>query len=146
MIRTLSQNKILHYQLGKLNIPSDVKEDLVMQFTNGRETRSSAMKPEECQALINHLNVVIKQMVKVVEVPKPVWENSPENRMRKKVLSICHEMGWKLPSGKIDMNRVNDFCEKRGHKHCKLNFYKVDELPELVTQFEKVLKAYYAKR
>lgn len=143
MIRTNSQNKILHWQLGELNIPQDVKEDLVHQFTNGRATRSSQMAPNECQALINHLNVVIKETKKTKTT---VAKNDGGDKMRKKILSICHEMGWKLEGGKIDMARVNDFCLKKGCKHKLLDDYTRAELPLLITQFERVLKDYYAKR
>lgn len=145
MIRTNSDNRQLHWYLGNLNIQNDVKEDLVYQFTNGRETRSSAMTSEECQALITYLRGLKRKL----EAPKPTAPakpDSPENKMRRKVISICHEMGWKLASGKIDMARVNEFCEKRGHKHKVLNFYTKEELPLLITQFEKVLKEFYAKR
>jgi len=143
MIRTLSQNKILHSLIGKLNIPADVKEDLVHQYTNGRETKSSAMTPEECQALINHLNFIKRQRVEVVPNAKPVLDNNnPENKMRRKILSLCHEMQLKLANGKIDMTRVNKLCVERGYKHKELNQYTRTELPLLVTQFERMTRDY----
>lgn len=145
MKRNLQQNKILHALIGTLGIPADVKEELVHQFTNGRETKSSEMTVEECRALINHLNVIKQQNIKVVASPGPVFQNTPANNMRRKVISIAHEMKWKLPNGKADMTRVNDFCVKRGHAHKTLNEYTYDELPKLITQFEQVLREYYAK-
>lgn len=147
--RTIHQNKVLNAIISRLNIGTEVKQDLVYQFTNGREISSAKMSFEECQALINHLNNLCVQMAvekrKIDPAPtKPVID--PENNMRRKVLSICHEMGWKLENGKIDMARVNAFCVERGFKHKELNKYTRAELPTLITQFEKTLKDYYAKK
>jgi hypothetical protein len=142
-MRTNSQNKLLHYLLGKLNIGQEVKEDLVYQFTNGKAKSSSEMSKEECQSLINHLNH-LKRETRLAPSGQKTF-SSPEDRMRKKILSICHEMNWKKDDGRIDMNRVNDFCEKRGKYKKKLDAHTSEELRILITQFEKVLKEFYGK-
>ncbi|WP_145859076.1 hypothetical protein [Pedobacter suwonensis] len=62
--------------------------------------------------------------------------------MQRKILSMAHEKGWKLPGGKINMAKVNGWCMKYGVPvHKPFNDYTVAELPALVTQFEKM----YAK-
>lgn len=146
MKRTLQQNKVLHAIIGQLGLSSELKEDLVFQFTGGRSIKSSEMLMEECRALINHLNTIKQQSVQVVKAPAPVKYYTPEEKMRRKIISIAHEMNWKQPSGKADMSRINEFCLQRGHAHKTLNDYTKAELPTLITQFEKLLKDYYAKR
>lgn len=133
MIRTLEQNAVLHKLLGELGIEPELKSELVFQYTNGRTERSSQMNVEECQALINHLNHIKKEV-------RP----DKEDKMRKKILSICHEMNWKTPQGKIDWDRLNNWMLKYGYLKKRLNEYSFTELPTLVTQFESLLRTYYA--
>lgn len=158
LIRTNSQNKRLHYWLGVLNVSAENKAEMVYAHTNGRENRSCAMRPDECEEMIKSL----KRMANGLNAgsyrgkhhppassglqPPPPKEEDKGNRMRRKVISIGHELGWKLENGKIDMKRVNEFCLKRGHGHKLLNDYEVKELPKLITQFEQLLKTEYAKR
>jgi hypothetical protein len=148
MKRTLHQNKQLHAIAGKLNIQKDVMEDLVYQFTNERETSTKEMDMMECQALINHLRVMTGQRVEVVPTPAPRRENSPENRMRKKVISLCYDLHMTLPGGKIDMARVNALCVEKGPAKKPLNACTKQELQVLITVVEKIVKSYlerYAK-
>lgn len=132
MIRNAQQNKRLHLLIGELNIDKEAKQDMVYQFTNKRETSTAKMNVVECQNMINHLAQLKKQAV------------DKKDRMRKKILSICHEMQWTL-NGQIDWKRLNEFLNKSGYLHKPLNDYTLAELPKLVTQFENLLKSYYAK-
>lgn len=146
MLRTAIQNKQLHAILGKLNLEQEVKQQLVFNHTQGRTTSTKEMQINECQALINYLNHLQKNIVEVKEVPAPVKLITPEQKMRRKVLSICHEMGWRLPSGKIDINRVNAFCLNHSTLKKELNAHTAKELPKLISQFEQLLKKQYAAR
>lgn len=146
MLRNKSQNSRLHALFTNLNIDAEMKAELVLQFTNNRTERSSKMLIDECQALINHLSSINAQANGKAAAKENELENSPENRQRRKILSICHEMGWKK-NGELDWERIENFLEKFGYLHKKkLNDYKPEELPKLVTQFEQLLKSYYAKR
>jgi hypothetical protein len=158
-MRTAWQNRILHALLGKLNIDQELKEDLVLQYTNGREKRSSGLTVEECNALIGFLKRQAGERPHAAQASSALTGTSSNpstplrgqgggkdpKKMQYKCLSICHEMGWKLPNGKIDIARVDEFCLKRGHAHKKLNKYEYKELPLLITQFEKMLREFYAK-
>ncbi len=134
MVRTAQQNSRLHLLLGKLNVEKETKEDLVYQFTSGRETSSSKLEFKECQALIDHLGRLTKQTF------------DSGDKMRKKILSVVHELGWETPSGKIDWKSLNEYLLKFGYLHKTLNDYEYKELPTLVTQFENLLRTEYAKR
>lgn len=163
LIRTQSQNRRLHYWLGVLNVSAENKAEMVHSFTNGRETSSNALRPDECEAMINGLKKMANGLsagaykgkhggppttpLRGTSGPLRRTSNEEEkgNRMRRKVISIGHELGWKKENGKIDMVRVNEFCVKRGHGHKTLNEYSLKELPKLITQFEQLLKSQYAK-
>lgn len=134
MLRNAAQNTQLHALIGKLGIGKETKEDLVYQYTAGRECSSSKMTVAECQALINHLNVLAKGKSDVTD------------KQRKKILSICHEMNWRTENGKVDFARLKEYLLKYGYLHKELNNYTDKEIPKLVTQFENLLKHYYAGR
>lgn len=136
------QNRRLHALIGELKIDAETKEDLVYEISAGRVKSSAFLTFEEANSLINNLQVLKNKNFKPV-VPQTDWV---VDKMRRKILSIGHEMGWKLKTGKIDMERINEFCVARGHQHKRLNDYTKAELPILITQFEKTLKDYYAKR
>ena len=134
MLRNNTQNSRLHLLIGQLNIDKESKEDLVYQFTSGRETSSSKLEFKECQALIDHLGSLTKESF------------GPGDKMRKKILSIVHELGWETPTGRIEWKSLNEYLAKYGYLHKALNDYEYNELPTLVTQFENLLRTEYANR
>lgn len=139
MLRTAQQNTQLHALIGKLGIDKDLKEELVAKFTSNRETSSAQMQYGECQDLINHLLQIAGGS------HSQEWKAS--NKMRRKILMICHEIGWETPSGKVDFSRLNAWLLKFGYLHkANLNEYKYNELPTVVSQFEQLQRHYYAKR
>jgi hypothetical protein len=99
------------------------------------------MKYGEAQALIAHLKSLDPRA-------------KATDRMRNKILSMAHEMGWNLTPGpspqerggmqkpKIDMAHVNAWCTRHGYLHKPLDDYTHSELPKLVSQFEEVYKSY----
>lgn len=118
--------------MANQGIDKEAKEDLVSQFTEGRTTSTREMKTTEAIALIRALNGQVDSF-------RP---NDKADRMRKKILALCHEMKWELPDGKVNMDRVNGFCLSRGYLKKPLDEYSAKELPSLVTQFENLHKNY----
>ena len=146
MLRNKQQNKQLHALIGELKIDAETKEELVHQFTNKRETQSSKMLVNECQALINHLKVMRGSKPKSASTGSAT-ETTPENKMRRKILSICREMGGDWHNGlQYNWIKINAWLDKYGYLHKPLNDYKEKELPKLITQFEALLANKYAKR
>lgn len=137
MIRNKHQNRELHVLLSKCGIDKDTKRDMILGMTNMRSTSSADLTTDECQALINALRV--KSGLK----PEPV-KNDAADKMRKKILSICHEMHWTV-DGKVDWKRLNTWLKQYGMYHKGLNKLTLAELPAQVTQFEQLLKSFYAK-
>jgi hypothetical protein len=139
MYRTKDQNIKLHALIGKLQIDAETKAEMVFKCTGGRSKSSADMLIHECTDLIGKL-----QLMADGKSPQKQF-NAAEDKMRKKILSICYEMQWTL-AGKLDWNRINFWLKKFGYLHKEeLNDYKEAELPKLVTQFENLLKSYYAK-
>ncbi len=135
MLRTLEQNKRYHTLLGELGITDkEQKEELVFSFTNERTIKSSRMEMQEMHALCNHLQGMVYEM------------DDRADKMRKKILSICHEMKWKDAAGKVNWDMLNDWLNMYGYLHKGLDEYTEKELPKLVTQFEGCLRSYYAQR
>jgi len=117
--------KILMNQQGLI----EFSPELAKSFSDGRTTSVREMYGHEAWLLIKHLSDEGK-------------EPTAKERMQRKILSMAHEQGWKLPGSKINMAKVNAWCMKYGAPvHKPFNDYNEIELPALVTQFEKM----YAK-
>lgn len=132
----LPLNKQLHALLNQAGLSSQ-KTALVLSFSNGRSESSKDLTNFETRQLIAYLQGL------------PNAEQEAANRMRRKMLSYCHEMHWTVTNvyGKkiADVQRLDGWCEKFGYLHKKLNAYSHAELPKLVSQFERVYKDYLNK-
>lgn len=140
MTRTKEQSQRLYAIFARLGIDQEAKEDMVYKHTNGRTNKTSAMTYLECDSMIKTLNEVGQNKRQVMASPPP---SGPAQRMRRKILSICHELGWEKPGGAIDWKILDDFMINRSYLHKLLNDYTEAELPKLVTQFEDILKKHY---
>ncbi len=132
--RTLEQNNRLHGLLTTLALWPQ-KKALVLQYTDQRTEKSSEMSFDECQLLINALN-------------SNKVHNSTDgkmDRMRKKVIGICHDMGWQNADSTIDLHRINSFLlsDKSSTKK-ELNDLSEKELHTAIHQFDK-LREYHLK-
>jgi hypothetical protein len=125
MLRTLSQNKQLYGLFNTLRIDEETKLALVAEYSAGRTFKSSELEVMECKILISFLQ-------------KQVTTKDAANTMRRKMLSIAYQLGWTMEHGKLDLARVNNWCVKYGYMHKPLNDYTVKELPQLITQFERI--------
>ena len=99
------------------------KDSLVLQYTDGRTTHLTDMNQADTQALIKALGGGV----------------SPRTKMVNKMLSLAHEMGWELPeSRKVNMERINAWCNKYTKHKCDLDDIPNSELGAVVTNFEKI--------
>lgn len=124
------QLKAIHTILGKMGFDGDkeYKQNLVIEFSNGRATSSKDLYYREAEMLIEHLN----------KATGKTEDDIKADRMRKKIIGIARSKGWEL-DGKADIQRIDGWCRKYGTGHKGFNEYTVKELPALVTQFEKAL-------
>lgn len=125
---TARQKSAIFTLLGRHGL-MDEKENIIATFTDGRTTSTKEMTDREAREMIQYL---------MKHNPRA----GAEDKMRKKVLSMAHEMGWRVVgTEKISMARVNQWCITYGYLHKPLDQYSYDELPKLISQFESV----YAK-
>lgn len=137
---TISQIAAIHTLLSKQGLKDD-KANIVQSFTAGRTTSTKEMSMDEAAALIGHLKSMDPQ-------------DKGSDRMRNKILSMAHEMGWTLPVAgdplpvkpKVDMDHVNAWCKSHGYLKKKLDDYTYTELPKLVSQFEEVYRSFITKK
>ncbi len=126
-------NKQLHGLLTQTGLTPQ-KADLVSGFTNGRSDSSKDLTNEEAKKMIAYLNSTAD------------IHNEKSNKMRRKIISLAHEMHWHLSgTQKIDMPRLNAWCVKFGYLKKELNKYRYNELTTLVTQFTAVYNSYLSK-
>lgn len=128
-----AQNKIVHSLLAKTGLMQQ-KATLVHSFSKGRTQSSRELSFDEATELIGYL--------------KKVSPFGGEAKMRRKIISMAHEMGWhNLIEGRwvADMRHVNNWCVQFGYLKKELNKYTHDELPKLVSQFERVYKSHLMK-
>jgi len=123
---------------------SSHKDDIIRGFTGQRTQSISAMTDAEFSALIAHLRTLDPNA-------------AAADKMRKKIISLAHEMGWhkKDGTGKLllnknrkpiaDMPRIDGWCKTYGHLKKSLDNYTYKELPTLVTQFTNVYDQYLKK-
>src|SRR3546814_3715417 len=96
------------------------KDDITISFSGGRTNSLSELTYKETSDLIDYLKGDLN-------IPQ-----SPASRMRRKILSMAHEMGWERPDGSVDMDRINAWCVKYGGKHKHMDQYSKEELPKMV--------------
>lgn len=131
-LSTYSQIAAIHTLLSKQGL-KDEKRDIVRSFTAGRTESVKEMRNEEAAALIGHLKSMDP-------------EEKSADKMRNKILSMAHEMGWrKSGNERIDMDHVNGWMRSKSYLKKDLDAYRYGELPKLVSQFEEVYKSFIKK-
>ena len=126
---TKPQIGCIHAMLNKLGLMAQ-KATLTQSFTEGRSESLSDLTLPEATAFIQHLK-------------RQDPEEQKAEKMRRKIISMAHEMAWRIPgTTRIDMVRLDAWMEKSSIQHKKLNRYQLAELPALVTQFEKVHESF----
>ncbi|NJN27175.1 MAG: hypothetical protein HC819_14945 [Cyclobacteriaceae bacterium] len=115
----------IYAALGKAGL-RDEKDSIVGKFSGGRTHSVRNMSVVEAAELISALKEV-----------DPVYHK--ENKMRRRIISMAHEMGWHIPGSKqISLARIDAWCKQYSYKRKRLNSYTYAELPRLVAQFEIV--------
>lgn len=124
-LRTTQQSTRLHTLIAQLGLANDVKRTLIWTYSSARTESSRELTSGECEELILFL---AKQVAA---------KDDPANRMRKKIFSHAHTIGWTY-QGKVDTQKVRNWMLKFSFLHKDVNDYTLAELPKLITQFKKV--------
>lgn len=124
-----AQYACIHALLNKLHLTAK-KEEILRIFSNCRTGSCKELSSYEANAIILHLKSLDPEEVGA-------------EKMRRKIISMAHEMGWRIPgTRKADMQRIDAWMVKSSYLHKKINQYRYAELPKLVTQFEAVYKSF----
>lgn len=137
---TPAKLKAIHTLLSKYKIDKEAKAAMVYGFSGGRCTSTKDLTDAEAVLLLRHLQAHDPNRAAV-------------EKMKGKIFYYCHEMGWTAPSQPppeggggaptrmvVDMKRLDAWCLKYSYLHKKLDYYRYNELPKLVSQFEALYK------
>lgn len=109
------------------------RSDLIDEYTNGNKNSLRDLSEWEYKEFIKWLNPILQNLQ---TLKKKDWQNSPENRMRRKIIALfVHRMDYTLED-------LDYWCEKFGKFKKKLNDHSLEELSQLVTQAEKVYESF----
>lgn len=108
---------------------------MVAQATNGTKTSLAELTSYQAKAMITNLLAAEKSTSS--DKGYPVDERT---KMQRTILSMAHQINWKLADGKVDMAAINTWCQTHGYLHKKFNAYSYDELPKLVHQFGEMMR------
>ena len=150
--KPISKDQIIIVQtiLNKDNNLKAAKEDIIKEASNGR---TSSVK----ELLFTEADSLIKGLKNDSSFKKELDKSDPCHKMRGKILSHAHTLGWHKKDAKgnvirdkatqkpkIDFDRVNNWCLLQFGKK-KLDKYTYVELTKLVSIFEKVVDNYLNK-
>lgn len=103
------------------------KEAFVLELTHERTTSLRQLTQAE-----------FNKMVKALD-------NGHVNKKKKMVntvLSLAHEMCWELENGRVDMDKINGFCQNKTRFKKPLDDLKYNQLQEVVSIFRKMHEAF----
>jgi hypothetical protein len=135
----------MHYLINKHNLMPH-KATLAESFSSGRTQHTRELDFREAGELIKYLESFGKSQPPVLPI------KGDANNLRRKVLSICHNMQWYARDTKgqlilkgttpvLDYQRIDAFCIKSSPEHKPLQQHTAAELPMLITIFERVKKS-----
>lgn len=125
--RTMQQNARLHVLCGKLRIDAEQRHELMREFSNGRTSSSKELYAPECNQLIHRLEQQLTER-----------EDNRLYKVRRKLFSLAHELGWEDATGKVDRARLDGFLLKFGPGKKILMAMDAKELSKAITQLEQV--------
>jgi hypothetical protein len=120
----------------------ELKGDLIQQYTEDPKKRST-------KDLSNGQADELIAFLKMSNPPAQIDQKA--NRLRRKFLSICHQLGWykKDKADRVVLNaeqkpvldyaRIDNWCEKHGKYHKTLQEHSYNELQKLISQFNEVM-------
>lgn len=126
-----NQIKRIHFLLRASGLQAQ-KQSLVVGFSKGRCESTKNLSFEEARQLINYLQAEANSS------PVGGGREVAANRMRRKILSYCHNMKWENADGSVNMEALDKWCLHYSYLRKKLQEYTYKELPKLVSQVQKV--------
>lgn len=119
---TESQFKYIKMLLYKNEYLESEYSEVALDFSGGRTDDLASLDHSETQNLINSL--------------APPQNETEVNR----ILSLAHDLGWELPSGKVDMGKLNGWLTKHTSVKKELNKLSSTEIEQVVGIMFKMKK------
>lgn len=120
---TSSQLAFISVLMKKNGFSPESVAQMCQEVSFGDTDRPEELNTHKCSKLIEMLN----------------FRNpSVPDKMRKRILSMAHELGWRTPDHKVDVARVDRWCRDYGYLKKGFNDHARFELPKLVSQFEQM--------
>lgn len=94
----------------------------MLEVSHKRTSSMSKLEPYELNQLITALQHRADSM----------------NNMRRKVLFLAHQLGWKINQSQVDWTRLNGFLTSRSAAKKVLNKQSHTELSDTITQLEHI--------
>ncbi len=110
------------------------RAEIISQFTNGHKSSLKDLSEAEYSDLLKWMRTTFK-----VESDTE-WQNSPENKMRRKIIGYFKSMHYLLPSGAADLKRINKWCTQYSITKKELNANTKAELTKIISQVEIMYK------
>lgn len=114
-------------KLSRLGVTQE-RSEWIDQFTDGTKNSLTELTEAEYRDFLHFLNEVVNSQSKSAD--KAV-------KQRRKIIALFCQMGYVNAEAKPDMDRINEWTEKYGHLHKKLNYYTGSDLNKLVTQSQE---------
>lgn len=112
---------------------NEPREEMIYQFTNGRKNGLKQLTDSEYTHFCHWLNKLLKDSS---INQSPDWQNTPENKMRRKVFVLfVSKMGY-------TKKEFYNWVKKYGKYKKDLQAHSLFELTQLVTQAEQVYSSY----
>lgn len=143
-----STSRQLHTLLSRTG-QMDNKREMIKEATQGRTESARDLYEHEAISMIHGLQ---QQPAAQQRTPGKKAKADSADKMRKKILAICHQLGWyqrdehgalilKDDKPQIDFKRIDEFTTTRCPGHKALQKYNAAELPAVVTVFNNVLNS-----
>lgn len=128
------QYSYFYVMLAKLGYRSQ-KEEIILAHTEGRTGHISETTADEYKSVMGMLTRELKQL------PSTQTEEAKKIKTkRSKVLHYAGQCGFADKDGNINWDFLNGFMLKTSVLKKPLNKYSVDELNQLISQFQKMAK------
>lgn len=121
----------LESKLKRMGLRAE-RSELVSSFTKGAKSGLSQLTPQEYKAFIRFLQTMVGS--KTNQERNRDWQNTPQNRMRRKVYALLvHKLGY-------EESEMHQWVKKYSAAKCHLQKHSYGELVSLVSQIEQMFQ------
>jgi hypothetical protein len=127
---TKKKNMMIGFLCTRLKMDKEMKEDMIYSHTNGRSCSTKDLFENEAGALIQFL------------VNQSALPQDDKWKMKRKMLSLAHDLHWEVAGGRVDMERVNAWCIRHTGAKKPLDKLSYTELVSAVTGLESYYRQF----